>query len=95
VPPTRWFYVEPERAGARVGGARVVRSTAAEGFAPIDTPAALAPLGRRPTPSVTLHPATPVEHLGEAIAELASRIHAATYELLVMLRQFDAECGWN
>ena len=62
---------------------------------PIDTPAALAPLGRRPTPSVTLHPATPVEHLGEAIAELASRIHAATYELLVMLREFDAKDGWG
>jgi hypothetical protein len=38
---------------------------------------------------------TPVEHLGEAIAELASRLHAATYELLLMIRQFDAEAGWN
>lgn len=37
----------------------------------------------------------PVDALGEAIAELASRIHAATYELLVMLRQFDADAGWN
>lgn len=26
---------------------------------------------------------------------MASRIHAATYELLVILRQFDAQCGWN
>ena len=38
---------------------------------------------------------TPVEQLGEAIAELTSRMHAATYELLVMLRQFDAQNGWN
>ena len=37
----------------------------------------------------------PIDALGEAIAELAGRIHAATYELLVMLRDFDAEAGWN
>jgi len=42
-----------------------------------------------------LAPSTPVEALGEAIADLASRLHAATYELLVMLRTFDAESGWN
>ena len=35
------------------------------------------------------------EQLGEAIAELATRLHAATYELLVLLRQFDADAGWN
>lgn len=35
------------------------------------------------------------EHLGDAIAELAARLHAATYELLVLLRQFDEACGWN
>jgi hypothetical protein len=62
---------------------------------PTRTPAALAPSGRRPAKSLTLQPTTPVEHLGEAIAELASRIHAATYELLVMLRDFDAQAGWN
>jgi hypothetical protein len=37
----------------------------------------------------------PIDALGEAIAELAARIHAATYELLVMLREFDAQAGWN
>src|SRR5687767_12026529 len=37
----------------------------------------------------------PIDALGEAIAELAARIHAATYELLVMLREFDAQRGWN
>ena len=36
-----------------------------------------------------------IEQLGEAIAELAARIHAATYDLLVLLREFDAQAGWN
>jgi hypothetical protein len=36
-----------------------------------------------------------VEALGDAIAVLAARLHAATYELLVLLRQFDAATGWN
>ena len=40
-------------------------------------------------------PSTPVEHLGEAIADLVARIHASTYELLVMVRQFDEQMGWN
>jgi hypothetical protein len=42
-----------------------------------------------------MKPERPVEYLGEAIADLASRLHAATYELLVMLRQFDEQSGWN
>ena len=33
--------------------------------------------------------------LGDAIAELAARIHAATYELLVLIREFDTRAGWN
>ena len=33
--------------------------------------------------------------LGDAIAELAARIQAATYELLVMIRQFDDSGGWG
>ena len=49
----------------------------------------------RPSTAVGLVPSTPVEELGEAIAELAARLHAATYELLVMLREFDAHAGWN
>ena len=35
------------------------------------------------------------ERLGEDIAELASRIQAATYELLVMIRAFDEREGWS
>ena len=45
--------------------------------------------------SLTLAPSTPVEQLGETIADLAARIHAATYELLVMLREFDEQNGWT
>src|SRR5262245_34765721 len=33
--------------------------------------------------------------LGEAIATLAAHLHAATYELLVLLREFDECGGWN
>jgi hypothetical protein len=40
-------------------------------------------------------PLTVVEELGERIAELAAQISAATYELLVMLRDFDERGGWN
>jgi hypothetical protein len=43
-------------------------------------------------------PATPfdaLDELGERIAELAAQISAATYELLVMLRDFDERGGWN
>ena len=36
-----------------------------------------------------------VEALGERIAELAAQISAATYELLVMLREFDERGGWG
>jgi hypothetical protein len=35
------------------------------------------------------------EALGETIAALAARLHAATYELLVLLREFDANDGWS
>jgi len=43
--------------------------------------------------ALTLVPPTPIEQLGETIADLAARIHAATYELLVMLREFDERNG--
>ena len=35
------------------------------------------------------------EHLGNRIAALASRIHAATYELLVLIRDFDVAGAWS
>ncbi|MDE2690926.1 MAG: DUF222 domain-containing protein [Acidobacteriota bacterium] len=37
----------------------------------------------------------PKERLGEEIAALAARIDAATYELLVLIREFDEKEGWN
>ena len=40
-------------------------------------------------------PVGALEELGERIAELAAQISAATYELLVMLRDFDERDGWN
>jgi hypothetical protein len=48
--------------------------------------------GMGPRPLARL---SPVEVLGERIAELAAQISAATYELLVMLRDFDQQAGWN
>ena len=36
-----------------------------------------------------------LEALGERIAELSAQIQAATYQLLVMLRNFDERGGWN
>ena len=33
--------------------------------------------------------------LGEAIAVLTARLHAATYELLVLLREFDSRTAWR
>ncbi len=44
------------------------------------------------------HPDEPrlgVEALGDRIAELAARIQAATYELLVLIREFDESGGWE
>ncbi len=35
------------------------------------------------------------ERLGDAIAELAARLHAATCELLILLHQFDQARGWH
>ncbi len=44
---------------------------------------------------MALSPRETLEDLGERIAELAAQISAATYELLVMLRDFDERGGWN
>jgi hypothetical protein len=40
-------------------------------------------------------PVEALEELGERIAKLAAQLSAATYELLVMLRDFDERGGWN
>ena len=41
------------------------------------------------------HRRAELERLGERIAELSSRIQAATYDLLVLIREFDARSGWS
>jgi len=35
-----------------------------------------------------------IEALDKRILNLCARINAATYELLVMIRQFDERAGW-
>lgn len=55
----------------------------------VSTPTPVAPVIAASTPGDDTHA------LGESIAALAARIHAATYELLVMLVEFDARNGWN
>jgi len=37
---------------------------------------------------------TPIEDLDRNILNLCSRINAATYELLVLVREFDERVGW-
>ena len=65
-----------------------------------------APPATSPTPTLTptLTPSTPtstpfpraeLERLGDEIAELAAHIHAATYRLLVLIREFDQREGWD
>jgi len=40
-------------------------------------------------------PGTDLDQLGETIAELSAHIQAATYRLLVLIREFDARGGWD
>jgi len=36
----------------------------------------------------------PIDDLDQAIVNLSARINAETYELLVLIRQFDERAGW-
>ena len=45
--------------------------------------------------ATVVHRRDEAESLGNGIAELAARIQAATYELLVMIRAFDQREGWS
>ena len=40
------------------------------------------------------HILTPIEDLDRNILNLCTRINAATYELLVLIREFDERAGW-
>ena len=59
-----------------------------------EAPLARSPFGASIPPAATRR-LQEIEQLGDAIAELSSRIQAATYELLVLIRQFEASGGWN
>ena len=51
-------------------------------------PSSTGPAPVRPLPASTEAP-------GKEIAALAARLHAGTYELLVLLREFDDRITWN
>ncbi len=48
-----------------------------------------------PEQSAGLQRQAETARLGDAIAELASRIQAATYQLLVLIHEFDKQEGWG
>ena len=60
-------------------------------------PLAVASKGHEPQRAAVQPAVSPAdaEHLGDRIAALASRIHAATYELLALIRDFDATGAWS
>src|SRR5437870_11939895 len=43
----------------------------------------------------TAEPVAELERLGDEIAELSAHLEAATAQLLVLIREFDARGGWN
>ena len=59
-----------------------------------DEPLPRTPFGASIPPAATRRPQE-IEQLGDAIAELSARIQVATYELLVLIRQFEESGGWN
>lgn len=50
---------------------------------------------RAPAYPAALSASDDTHAIGESIAQLAARIHSATYELLVLLAEFDTRVGWN
>ena len=58
---------------------------------PVTTPTIPVPTAPTPIP----FPRAELERLGDQIAELAAHIHAATYRLLVLVREFDQREGWG
>lgn len=63
-------------------------------FMAISEPLARTPFGAS-IPATAIRRQEEVEQFGDAIAELSACIQAATYELLVLIRQFEASAGWN
>ena len=77
------------RSAARVSPAR--RAVAVESPAPSPSPPTSAPPSSAPEP----FPPADLVRLGDEIAELAVHLHAATYRLLVLVREFDQRGGWH
>jgi hypothetical protein len=46
-------------------------------------------------PFLSNHDSRSIEQLADAIADIAAGIHASTYQLLVLLHEFDQRRGWN
>jgi hypothetical protein len=63
-------------------------------LAPQATTADPTPPAHRPAVTAAAG-AADLESLGERIAELSAHIQAATYQLLVMIREFDERSGWS
>ena len=61
------------------------------------SPPVVASEGDEPQRTAVQATASPAEaeRLGNRIAELSARIQAATYELLVLIREFDAGGAWS
>ena len=63
--------------------------------AAITSPAVTVPVSIEEHRAAVVQRRDEAERLGDDIAELAARIQAATYELLVMIRAFDEREGWS
>ena len=70
----------------------VSSSISAHPPAPAGLPDAALPAAAAPAPG---DPDATTERLGDRIAELSARIQAATWELLALIRDFDAQNGWS
>ena len=60
----------------------------------VSEPPSRAPFGAS-IPASAIRRDNDIAQLGDSIAELSARIQAATYELLVLIRQFEESGGWN
>ena len=69
-------------------------STPAASSPPASSPPASSPTASSPAARTSV-PFADLERLGDEIAELAAHIDAATYRLLVLIREFDQREGWG
>ena len=84
LPPAPAPPAAPESPSAPLAGSDSTAIESASDIPPLD-----------PLIAPVEHRRAELERLGERIAELSSRIQAATYDLLVLIREFDARSGWS